>query len=155
MILSNPLSAGHFRFTSLNIEGDDARATLAKCILSINFDLVQRELEITFWQTDDPLCLEAVWDILENDKNIFQVDGYNSRDQSIFSIIFLDCEASNHEFTFSMKDLADEQATHRFLFKYREHVRFGPNGALPKKGKTSDKDKIHAKLLFQNPSHRL
>jgi len=92
----------------------------------------------------------VIWKIL-HDKISFQIDTYTSQQESAFSIILLDCFATDHSFSMSYNDVGP--ATHRLTLRYRQAIRMGANGDLSfgQDDRVSDSDFMMAKIIAISP----
>jgi hypothetical protein len=154
-ILTEPMRCGDFRLFPLKVSDEEARE-FTTSVLNIQVDLINKELDINFCQKQSQAAFDVAWALATVSETNFQLDAYTSRNQSIFSIIFLDCEPKEHNFCLHYDSL-DNSCNHQIALKYREHVRFGPNGEMShtKQDRSDDKDKVLAKLLFRHPKDYL
>ena len=147
-----PMINSNFRAHPVGFE-EYQTEIFVKTLLDFNVDLLKKTFGVRFYQADEEKALGIVWRMIDDPFN-FQMNGYSGRSESTFSVIFLDCEVTSHEFALSVTPTIDgDYGSHVLTMSYREHVRFGSNGSLvvSQTDKVSDADRMLAKLLLKSP----
>ena len=147
MFIEQPLY-GTFRMTPLKSSALAIRV-FRQNSRDITVNFAEKSIEFVMNQVEHIEGLRAIMRLTQPEHPAVQLDAYTSRNDCLFSFVFLDIVRTEHVLVCP----SEHASEHHFTLSYREVVQFGLDGALHDEDneQIDVSDVMMAKFLFKNP----